>query len=231
MRRTLIVAILATGLLLGCSKGTPKYTAPPKNYPILYTFAAELDPVWDATLKALGELNIPVANADKAAGRIETGWAQTGWAPARRCKYGFVTYWESPVRQEKLTIEVKAAPLSAPPAYPPAQPTYPGYPPAAAPGYPPAQPTYPPAAPAYPGYPGSGGDVLAQVGFPPAVGAPAAPQMGTMVLVKSKGESILEEECGNEPKQVEITSDTTTEYKLLYTIGAKLGQRMEPPAQ
>ena len=127
----------------------------------------------------------------------------------------------------------------AAPGYPPAAPGYPpaapGYPPAA-PGYPPAAPGYPPAAqPGYPGFPpaapGSGGEILlAQAGFPPPMGgAPtAAPgRTGTMVIVVSKGESVLQQACGEEPKVVELASDTGTEYRLLYTIGQKVGQAME----
>lgn len=241
MKRTAILLLLAGSLLLGCSTGTAKYNPPPKHYPILYTYASELDLVWDATLKALAEMKFEVTSADKATGKIETGWASTGWAPPRSCKYGFVGYVENPQRREKLNIEVKAAPLApAAPVYQPQQPAYPGFPGAAPgampPGYPPQQPSV---YPGYPAYPGSPGDVLLAQAFPPpmggmGVGAPpqggAAPAMGTMVLVKSRGESVLDEECGSEPKIVDLTSDTSTEYKLLYTIGSKLGVRMEAPA-
>jgi len=248
MRRTAVLFLLAASLLLGCSKGTAKYNPPPKHYPILYTYSSDLDLVWDATLKALAELKFEVTAADRATGKIETGWTSTGYAPSRSCKYGFVRYVENPLRREKLTIEVKSAPLAPPPPVyqpPPAPGGFPGFPgaaPPAQPGYPPAQPGYPPAQPGYPypgypAYPGSPGDVgevlLAQLGFPPPMGGMAAPVAGgsgVMVLVKSKGESVLEQECGGEPKIIDLTSDTSTEYKLLYTIGAKLGQRMEKPA-
>ena len=249
MRRVAILALMVAGLLLGCSRGISKYNPPPKTYPTLFTFNYDLDLVWDATLKALAGLEFEVVKADKASGRIETKWTDTGVAPPRHCKYGFMNYVENPLRREKLSIVVKPGPAVAPPAAPgryPGAPAAPGGYPGAAPGYPGAAPGYPgapaapPAAPGYPGFPGSPGDVgsmvLAQA-FPPPMGGhmapPAAPMGGgnrTMVIVVSKGQSILAEECGGQPKVVDLSSDTSTEYRVLYTIGQKLGQRMEAPA-
>ncbi len=256
MRRIAIIALAGMALLAGCTQGNVKYKAPSKSYPTLYTFNGDKDLVWDATLKALAELEFEVLSADEASGKIETKWTITGYAPPRKCKYGMVSYLENPKRREKLSIVVKPAPAAAPafpgtPAQPgfapPAQPGYappaqPGYAPPAQPGYaPPAQPGYaPPAQPgAYPGFtPGGGGDVALAQAFPPtgrppvagqpAAGAPAAGAARTMVIVVSKGESVLDEECGGEPRVIPLTSDTTTEYRLLFTIGQKLGTRMEP---
>ena len=109
IRNLLIGAVLPGALLLttSCAIGTPKYAPPPKNYPTLFTFSKGLDDVWGAANNALSAMGFQVASANKAAGKIETKWANTGHAPARQCDYGLNSYWENPIRRQQLSIVLK----------------------------------------------------------------------------------------------------------------------------
>lgn len=252
--RSLTLALSGVALFLGCvTLGTPKYSPPPKNYPTLFTFNKGTDAVWDSALGALATMGFEVASADKASGKIETGWADTGWGPARKCQYGLSTYWENPTRRQQLSVVVKNVPgaPSAPaaptfpgaaPGFPGAQPGYgqPGMMPGGQPGYgqpgmmPGAQPGMPGGQPGYgqpggqPGYGQPGMMPGMQPGFPMA--APAVSVSKTMVIVVGKGESVLPEDCGGEPAVVEIANtDTVTEYRFLHEIGRGVGQQMEAP--
>jgi len=67
-------------------------------------------------------------------------------------------------------------------------------------------------------------------GAQPGYGAPPVATSKTMVIVVSKGQSVLPEDCGGEPAVVEIANtDTVTEYRFLHAIGKSVGQNMEAP--
>ena len=251
LKPNLISLTLAGAALLcaSCTLGTPKYNPPPKNYPTLFTFNKGMNDVWSAATKSLDKMGFKVASLDKASGKIETEWADGGFAPARKCEYGVNNYWENPARRQQLSIVVKKVPGSGAPAAPMGggygapggfgQPVAPGGfgQPAAPGGF--GQPAAPggfgqPAAPGgfgQPAAPGGFGAPGAAPGFPGA--APAAPAMGsgrTMVIVVSKGESVLQEDCGDQPGTIEIANtDTVTEYRFLHAVGQLVGQQMEPP--
>ncbi len=243
LKPNLISLTLMSAALLSasCTLGTPKYNPPPKNYPTLFTFNKGMNDVWSAATKSLDKLGFTVSSSDKASGKIETEWANSGHAPARKCEYGVNSYWENPSRRQQLSIVVKKVPGGGVPARP-AAPGFgaPGFGQPAAPGGfgQPVQPGFgQPAAPGgfgQPAAPGGFGAPGAAPGFPGA--APARPAVGTgrtMVIVVSKGESVLPEDCGNQPGVIEIANtDTVTEYRFLHAVGQMVGQQMEaPPAE
>ena len=182
------------------------YSPPAKNYPTLFTFNGNVSTVWGAANKALTGMGFEVASSEKGSGKIETQWAATGHAPARKCQYGVNTYWENPTRRQQLSVVIKKVPGAAPAAAAPAFGA-----PAAAPGFPAAAP----------------GGFAAPSQAPAAAPAAAA---RTMVIVVSKGESVLPEDCGDAPGTIEISNtDTVTEYRFLHAVGQALGQQMEAP--
>jgi len=234
----LMLSLFSISTVPACTHGTPKYVAPPKAYPTVYTYAAPYEKVWGATLAALNDAGFPVTNADKARGLISTGWADTGIAPSRRCKYGLMTYWENPIRREQLNITVKAIGTASAPVIP--APNSGGW---TAPPTPPTNVSSVPS-PSVPSVPANSAGGWGAAPSVPSRGAAGgwglpSPQPGgspisgrTMVVVVSRGESVLPEDCGEQPAVIPIEStDTTTEYRLLHKVGTTLGQPMESPAK